>query len=65
VGVLTMLKIVTCAFCGREIEPGTGLMFVKNDGSILYFCSSKCFKNYRLGRDPRKYKWTAKHSAQK
>lgn len=56
-----MYKMVTkkvCSFCGNEIEPGTGLMFVKNDGSILWFCSSKCFKNFKLGRDPKKLAWT-------
>jgi len=47
-----------CSFCGSEIEPGTGLMYVKNDGTILYFCSSKCWKNYSLGRNPRKVRWT-------
>ena len=47
-----------CSFCGKEIEPGTGKIFVKSDGTILYFCSSKCEKNWKLGRDPRKLKWT-------
>ncbi len=46
-----------CSFCGATIEPGTGLMYVKNDGTVLYFCSSKCFKNFQLGRNPRKLKW--------
>ncbi len=56
-----MPKIVHCSFCGRVIEPGTGLMYVKNDGSVLWFCSRKCFKSYLvLRRDPRKYKWTLK-----
>jgi len=54
-----------CSFCGREIEPGTGIMYVKNDGSILWFCSSKCRKNYlKLRRNPKKLKWTLKYSAQ-
>lgn len=49
-----------CTFCGREFEPGTGIMYVNNDGSIFWFCSSKCRKNQlELGRDPRKLKWTA------
>jgi len=35
-------------------------MYVNNDGTVLWFCSSKCRKNYIvLGRDPRKLKWTA------
>ena len=37
-------------------------MFVKNDGTIFWFCSNKCRKNMlKLGRDPRKLKWTAKY----
>ncbi|HHF55736.1 MAG TPA: TRASH domain-containing protein [Thermoplasmatales archaeon] len=48
-----------CNFCGNEIEPGTGLMYVKKDGTIYYFCSSKCRKNMlELGRDPKKVRWT-------
>ena len=48
-----------CAFCGKEIPKGTGIMYVKADGKILYFCGSKCKKNYlQLKRDPRKYKWS-------
>ncbi len=46
-----------CSFCGAEIEKGTGLMFVKNDGTVLWFCSHKCFRNHQLGRNPRKLKW--------
>ncbi len=50
-----------CSFCKREIEPGTGKMFVRNDGKVLYFCSSKCEKNMlELGRNPRKVKWVRK-----
>jgi large subunit ribosomal protein L24e len=48
-----------CSFCGEEIEPGTGKMFVKKDGKVLYFCSRKCEKNMiKLKRNPRKFKWT-------
>jgi len=37
-------------------------MLVRNDGSILYFCSNKCRKNMlKLGRDARKFKWTGKY----
>ncbi|HIQ50242.1 MAG TPA: 50S ribosomal protein L24e [Nanoarchaeota archaeon] len=50
-----------CSFCKREIEPGTGKMFVRTDGKILYFCSSKCEKNMlELKRNPRKVKWVRK-----
>jgi len=55
-----MVRVYNCNFCGREIQPGTGVWYVKNDGSILRFCSSKCFKNaLKLHRDPTKLKWTS------
>jgi len=55
-----------CSFCGSEIEPGTGKMFVKRDGTIFYFCSSKCEKNMlKLGRLPRKVKWVVKEKKEK
>lgn len=48
-----------CSFCGEEIEPGTGKVFIKKDGKVLYFCSRKCEKNLiKLKRNPRKLKWT-------
>ncbi len=50
-----------CSFCKKEIELGRGKMFVRNDGKVLYFCSSKCEKNMlELGRKPRKVKWVRK-----
>ncbi|MCW3132131.1 MAG: 50S ribosomal protein L24e [Candidatus Methanospirare jalkutatii] len=53
-----------CSFCKAEIPPGTGKMFVKRDGSVLFFCSSKCEKNMlKLGRKSRKVKWVSKSKA--
>lgn len=53
-----MPKKLYCSFCGKLIEPGTGIMYVKLDGSVLYFCSSKCKKNsIKLKRKPSKLKW--------
>ena len=50
-----------CSFCGKELEQGTGKMFVKNDGNVLFFDNSKCEKNMlKLGRNPRKVKWVTK-----
>ncbi|NQV08573.1 50S ribosomal protein L24e [Candidatus Woesearchaeota archaeon] len=55
-----------CSFCGEQIRPGTGKMFVKIDGKILYFCSSKCDKNMlKLKRKPRKTKWTQEYILEK
>ncbi|TES84050.1 MAG: 50S ribosomal protein L24e [Hadesarchaea archaeon] len=47
-----------CSFCGGRVEPGTGLMFVRRDGSVLFFCSSKCERNFKLNRKPHRVKWT-------
>ncbi|RQD84898.1 MAG: 50S ribosomal protein L24e [Methanocalculus sp. MSAO_Arc2] len=54
-----MVDKYTCSFCGDQLEPGTGKLFVRKDGSIFYFCSSKCQNNYRLRRVPRRVEWTA------
>ena len=48
-----------CDYCGGEIEPGTGTMLVRTNGTTLYYCSSKCEKNAELGREPRDLNWTA------
>jgi len=53
-----MVDMRTCSFCGEAIDPGTGKMFVRRDGTIFYFCSSKCQNNARLGRVPRRVRWT-------
>jgi large subunit ribosomal protein L24e len=49
---------VKCSFCKKEIEEGRGIMYVKRDGTVYYFCSSKCERNMlKLRRNPRKVKW--------
>lgn len=54
-----MPSVKQCSFCGKEIPPATGIMYVRNDGSILWFCSNKCRKSMlKLRRDPKKLKWT-------
>ena len=51
--------MVKCTFCGNEIQPGTGKMFVYVDGKTVFFCSSKCEKNLnKLGRKAIVTKWT-------
>lgn len=50
-----------CSFCSTNIEKGTGKMFVRKTGVVLWFCSSKCEKNMlKLKRLPRETKWTQK-----
>ena len=54
-----MPQVYKCSFCGKDIAPGTGVNYVRKDGRLLRFCGSKCRKNtLKLGRDPRKLKWT-------
>ena len=36
--------MVECSFCGKLIKPGTGILYVKKDGTLLVFCSRKCEK---------------------
>ena len=60
-----MVDMKKCTFCGTQIEPGTGKMVVKKDGTIQYFCSTKCQNNSKLGRVPRRTEWTGAGIAQK
>jgi large subunit ribosomal protein L24e len=55
-----------CSFSGKDIPAGTGIMYVKTDGKVLYFADSKCEKNYlKLGRKPRHIAWTEEARAAK
>jgi large subunit ribosomal protein L24e len=61
-----MVERRVCSFCGNEIEPGTGRMYIKKDGVIYNFCTSKCFKNLvELGRVPRRTTWTVWYAREK
>ena len=60
-----MVERRSCSFCGNEIEPGTGKIFVKKDGTVFNFCKNKCQKNMlALKRIPRRVRWS-KHYAKK
>jgi large subunit ribosomal protein L24e len=49
----------TCYFCGNLLKKGSGTMYAKRDGTVYYFCSSKCSKNaLKLKREGRRVKWT-------
>jgi large subunit ribosomal protein L24e len=61
-----MVERRVCSFCGNEIEPGTGKMYVKIDGTIYNFCKNKCHKNLiDLKRVPRRTKWTQPYMREK
>lgn len=61
-----MVEKRNCSFCYKEIEPGTGKMYVKKDGTVLNFCTNKCYKNMiELKRVPRTTAWTDKAISEK
>jgi large subunit ribosomal protein L24e len=50
----------TCSFCKKTYQFPKGVTVVQKDGTPKHFCSSKCRKNAKLGRDNRKVKWIKK-----
>ncbi|MBT4352011.1 50S ribosomal protein L24e [archaeon] len=58
--------MVKCSFSGEDIPKGTGKMFIKKDGKVLYFKDNKSEKNFfKLNRKPRTTKWTQEYKKEK
>ncbi|MCW4037431.1 MAG: 50S ribosomal protein L24e [Candidatus Bathyarchaeota archaeon] len=58
-----MPRTYECSFCGHTFPQGRGMMYVKNDGTIYWFCSSRCRKAMIIfKKDPRKLKWTERYA---
>lgn len=54
-----MVERRTCSFCRRDIEPGTGKMYILKDGTSYYYCSNKCNKHHlKLKHEARAVRWT-------
>lgn len=58
-----------CSYCNKEIPEGTGILYVKKDGTAYHLCSGKCETNLlKLKRKSSKVKWIVKsddHKANK
>ncbi|MBS3093491.1 50S ribosomal protein L24e [Candidatus Pacearchaeota archaeon] len=50
----------TCSFCKRSYKEHKGLTVFTIEGRTVHYCSGKCRKNVKLGRDYKKVNWVKK-----
>ena len=53
-----------CSFCEKTIATGSGQISVKADGTINYFCDSKCERNSKI-RLAKNVRWTGTYQKRK
>ena len=51
-----------CSFCKGAYEFPKGTTVVQKSGDVRYYCSSKCRKNFEIGRVAKKIGWVRKKS---
>ena len=49
-----------CSFCKTQYPLHKGVSVVQKEGSVRFYCSSKCRKNSEMGRLSKKVKWVKK-----
>lgn len=53
------MSLGDCTFCSNNIQPGSGVLYVRRNGDTFNFCSSKCRRNMLgLKRVNRYTRWT-------
>jgi ribosomal protein L24E len=45
-----------CSYCTKEIEKGSGFMYVKKTGAVKYYCSDRCYNFDTVQRRKQKHK---------
>ncbi|KAI8869359.1 hypothetical protein GQ42DRAFT_136129 [Ramicandelaber brevisporus] len=53
------MKLEICAFSGKKIYPGHGILYVRSDSRSFRFVDSKSKNLFLNAKNPRKLHWTA------